>query len=86
VQCIDSASGYFEEEWPTYLQQASGAHTEVSAEYLQKVWLAEINDPYGEAAVVCTIAVLLKQFDKKATQQQCLDLAKQFWQKRDKSL
>lgn len=86
VQSSDGASEYFEEEWPTHLQQASGAHGEISAEYLQKVWLAEINDPYGEAAVVCTLAVLLKQFDKKATQQQCLELAKQFWQQRDKSL
>ena len=86
VQNIKGSSSYIEEEWPTYLQQASGAHTEVSGEYLQKVWLGEIDDSYGDAAVVCTIALLLKQFDKEATQQQCLDLAKQYWQARDKNL
>lgn len=86
VQNIDGVSTYIEDQWPTYLRLASGAHTEVSGEYLHKVWSGEIEDSYGDAAVVCTIALLLKQFDKKATQQQCLDLAKQYWQARDKNL
>ena len=86
VHSVAGSSTYFEEEWPTYLQEASGAHTEVSAEYLQKVWLGEINDTYGDGAVVCMIALLLKQFDKNATQQQRINLAKQYWQARDKDL
>lgn len=84
--CGVGSSVYMEEEWPTYLQRASGAHTTVSAQYLQTVWSGEINDSYGDAAVVCTVALLLKQFDREATQQQCVDLAKQYWQERDKSL
>lgn len=86
VHSSNGSASYIEEEWPTYLQQASGAHTEVSGEYLQKVWSGEIQDSYGDAAVISTIALLLKQFDREASQQQCLDLATQYWQARDKSL
>lgn len=84
VRTSSGSSVYFEEEWPTYLQAASGAHTEVSAEYLQKVWLGDINDAYGEAAVVSTIALLLKQFNERQTQAECLQLAQQYWQERGK--
>ena len=86
VHSINGSSAYIEDRWPTYLQRASGAHAQVSGEYLQKVWSGEIDDSYGAAAVICTIALLLKQFDKEATQQQSLDIAKQYWQARDKSL
>lgn len=84
VQKVDGVSEYFEEEWPTYLQESSGAHCEVSASYLQKVWSGEIEDRYGEAAVVCTIALLLKQFKERPTQQACLTLAQEYWNARDK--
>lgn len=86
VQSVADNRSYFAEEWPTYLQAASGAHSEVSAEYLRKVWTGEITDSYGEAAVVSTIALLLKQFNERQTQPECLQLARQYWQERDKSL
>lgn len=73
---------YIEQEWPTFLNEASGAHTEVSAEYLQQVWTGEKEDSYGDAAVTCTIAVILKQFESTRTQDECLQLAKQYWQAR----
>lgn len=85
VKTIAGKNSYFEQEWPTYLTEASGAHTQVSAEYLRKVWLGEVQDEYGDAAVICTIAVLLQQFDMESTQQQCLLKAQEYWQGRDKN-
>ncbi|MCG6200484.1 glycosyl transferase family protein [Psychromonas antarctica] len=79
-------SSYFEEEWPTYLEQTSGAHTEVSADYLLSVWSGEVKDEYGDAAVICTLALLLKQFNSDATQQESIQLAKQYWHNRNKNL
>ena len=82
VQNIEGELTYIEQEWPTYLNEASGAHTEVSAEYLQKVWQGDIQDSYGDAAVISTIAVILKQFEPSKAQDECLMLAKQYWQQR----
>jgi len=84
VQVVDGEPTYIEQEWPTFLNEASGAHTEVSAEYLQKVWLGETQDSYGDAAVTCTIAVILKQFEPEKTQAECLQLAAQYWQARQR--
>ncbi|WP_022940807.1 glycosyl transferase family protein [Psychromonas hadalis] len=80
--CAVQNGVYIEQEWPTYLNEASGAHTEVSAEYLQKVWTGEIEDSYGDAAIICTIAVILKQFEPEKSQSDCLLLAEQYWQAR----
>ncbi|WP_354625600.1 glycosyl transferase family protein [Psychromonas sp. MME2] len=85
VQQIDGEATYFEEEWPTYLIEASGAHSEVSAQYLQNVWSGNVQDEYGDAAVICTIALLLKQFDRQRSQQDCLGEAQRLWEKRDKN-
>jgi len=82
VQLVADELTYIEQEWPTFLNETSGAHTEVSAEYLQKVWLGETQDSYGDAAVTCTIAVILKQFEPEKTQAECLQLAEQYWQTR----
>lgn len=85
VQTIDGVTTYIEQDWPTYLNEASGAHTEVSAEYLKKVWSGETQDSYGDAAVICTIAVLLQQFQPSQPQSECLALAEQHWQARNRN-
>ncbi|GLS91350.1 hypothetical protein GCM10007916_24190 [Psychromonas marina] len=82
VRLVDGELTYIEQEWPTYLSEASGAHTEVSASYLLKVWRGEVQDSYGDAAVICTIAVILKQFEPQKTQDECLLIAEQYWQAR----
>lgn len=82
VQTTDGERTYIEQEWPTYLNEASGAHTEVSAQYLQNVWQGDIQDSYGDAAVICTVAVILKQLEPSKTQSDCLILAEQYWQAR----
>lgn len=82
VQTIDGMRTFIEQEWPTYLNEVSGAHTDVSAGYLQKVWQGDIKDVYGDAAVTSTIAVVLKQFEPEKSQAECLTLAAQYWQAR----
>jgi len=84
VQQIDGELTYIEQDWPTYLSEASGAHTEVSAAYLQQVWNGEVADSYGDAAVTCTIAVILQQFEPHKTQAECLQLAEQYWLTRER--
>jgi anthranilate phosphoribosyltransferase len=84
VQTVDGKTTYTEQEWPTFLNETSGAHTEVSAEYLQKVWLGDIEDNYGDAAVICTMAVVLQQFEPNQTQDECLALATKYWHSRNK--
>lgn len=79
---VDGKAQYVEQEWPTYLEDFSGAHTEVSAEYLLKVWNKEIEDVYGDAAVITTMAMVLKQMHPDYSQQQALDQAKVWWETR----
>jgi len=83
VTQVDGKTHYIEQEWETYLADFSGAHTEVSAEYLLKVWNKEIEDEYGDAAVITTAAVVLKQMQPELSQQQALDKAKLMWESRD---
>ena len=79
VTQVDGKTHYIEQDWETYLADFSGAHTEVSAEYLLKVWNKEMIDEYGDAAVITTAAVVLKQMQPELTQQEALEKAKLMW-------
>ena len=82
VTQINGKAQYIEQDWPTYLEDFTGAHTEVSAEYLLKVWKKEIDDAYGDAAVITTIAMVLKQMQPDSSQDEALQKAKQLWEGR----
>ena len=82
VTQVDGKAQYIEQEWPTYLSDFSGSHTEVSAEYLLKVWNKEISDDYGDAAVITTMAMVLKQMQPEITQDEALLNAKKWWLER----
>jgi len=79
VTQVNGKAQYVEQDWPTYLDDFSGAHTEVSAEYLLKVWNKEIEDTYGDAAVITTVAMVLKQMQPDSSQDEALQKAKQLW-------
>jgi len=79
---VDGKAQYIEQDWPTYLEDFTGAHTEVSAQYLLKVWNKEIDDAYGDAAVITTIAMVLKQMQPDSSQDDALQKAKQLWEGR----
>ncbi|WP_160061351.1 glycosyl transferase family protein [Psychromonas sp. L1A2] len=82
VTQVNGKAQYVEQDWPTYLEDFSGAHTEVSAEYLLKVWNKEIEDAYGDAAVITTVAMVLKQMQPASSQDEALQKAKQLWESR----
>ena len=82
VTQVNGKAQYVEQDWPTYLEDFSGAHTEVSAEYLLKVWNKKIEDAYGDAAVITTVAMVLKQMQPDSSQDEALQKAKQLWESR----
>jgi anthranilate phosphoribosyltransferase len=82
VTQVNGITEYVEEDWPTYLEDFSGAHTEVSAEYLLKVWNKEVEDVYGDAAVITTVAVVLKQMHSELSQKEALSKAELMWSSR----
>ncbi|MGF1727906.1 glycosyl transferase family protein [Photobacterium nomapromontoriensis] len=72
----------FNEEWPTYLEGASGKHGEISGQYLQDVWMGTENNNYGQHAVVATLAIVLKLMGFCPDQQSALVQANHWWQQR----
>lgn len=82
VAQVAGKTEYIEQEWPTYLEDFTGAHTEISADYLLKVWCKEIDDQYGDAAVITTVAMVLKQIEPESTQQEALQKARVMWESR----
>jgi len=82
VTQVNGKTEYIEQDWPTYLEEFSGEHTEVSAEYLLKVWNRDVEDQYGDAAVITTAAIVLKQMQPEITQEEALEKARKMWQSR----
>ncbi|UTV29392.1 glycosyl transferase family protein [Photobacterium atrarenae] len=72
----------YEEEWPTFLEGASGKHGEISGEYLRQVWEGEIDNSYGTHAVVSTMAIVLKMMQVCPDQATALEQAQQWWDHR----
>ncbi|MGF1688693.1 glycosyl transferase family protein [Photobacterium japonica] len=70
---------YFDEEWPTFLEGASGKHGEISGDYLQRIWLGEEDNEYGHHAVVSTLAIVLKMMGRAPDQASALALADTWW-------
>lgn len=82
VTQVGGQAQYIEQEWPTYLEDFSGAHTEISAQYLLKVWNKDIVDQYGDAAVITTVAMVLKQMHPEYSTTDALQQAQQYWETR----
>lgn len=72
----------FDEEWPTFLEGASGKHGEISGDYLQQVWSGEVDNNYGTHAVVSTMAIVLRMMQVCPDQQSALEQAQQWWDTR----
>jgi len=72
----------FEEEWPTYLEGVSGKHGEICGDYLQSVWRGDVDNNYGDHAVISTLAIVLKLMGICPDQASALTLAEQWWQSR----
>ncbi len=73
----------YQEEWPTYLEGASGKHGEISGVYLAKVWSGETENSYASHAVISTLAIMVKQMAIADSQAGALELAQQWWLNRE---
>ncbi|MCG8394535.1 MAG: glycosyl transferase family protein [Pseudomonadales bacterium] len=57
-----------------------------SAETLKQVWRGELQDEYGENAVIQTVAVALWGLDRAASLEEARELARELWQNRSKQV
>lgn len=72
----------YQEEWPTYLEGASGKHGEISGDYLNQVWQGEAVNHYGDHAVISTAAIILKMMGVCPDQDSALEQASTWWHQR----
>jgi len=77
-----------EEEWPPLFQQRHVKAEELDVQRLARVWRGEIEDEYGEAAVVSTAAIALQLMGKADSASDAMKLAQSLWENRarDKTL
>jgi len=72
-------------EWPRLQPKKQEKLATLTLEELPKVWCGELQDSYGELAVIGTAAIVLMIVGKADEPDAALDLAKQMWEDRDKS-
>jgi len=77
-----------EEEWPALFKQRHVKDDELDVQRLAQLWRGEINDEYGEAAVISTAAIALQLMGKADTPENAHKLAQSLWENRtrDKTL
>lgn len=71
-----------DEQWPRLFERRHVKSESLDLKQLAKVWEGDIEDEYGEAAVVGTAAIALKLLGKANSQDDAMGLAKDFWRKR----
>lgn len=71
------------EEWPALFERRHTKPTELSLNDMLKVWRGEVDDEYGEAAIISTAALALKAIDSTLTQEEAMEKAKGAWATRD---
>ena len=71
-----------EEEWPPLFQQRHVKAEDLDVQRLARVWRGEIEDEYGEAAVVSTAAIALQLMGKADTPAGAMQLAQSLWENR----
>jgi len=71
-----------EEEWPALFSQRHVKDEDMDVRRLARVWRGDIEDEYGEAAVIGTAAIALQLMGKADTPAEALSLARSLWEKR----
>lgn len=74
----------FEERWPRQMDGRAEKLEALSTQALLALWHGE-TDPYGEAAVLGTLAVACKLLGKASTQEQAVNVARDIWDARNRS-
>lgn len=77
-----------EEEWPALFKQRHVKADDLNVQQLAALWRGDIEDEYGEAAVISTAAIALQLMNKAETPDEALELARSLWENRarDKTL
>ena len=73
-----------EEIWPKLLEGRQLQTNPLNTTYLKEIWRGDSQNEYAYQAMIGTCAVALKLLNKADSQQQALELAKQYWLTRNK--
>jgi len=73
-----------DENWPALFSHRHVKAEQLDPQLLAAIWDGSSADEFAEAAIIGTAAVALKLLGKAETQQQAHDLAKDYWQHRNK--
>ncbi len=76
---------YVDECWPRVLDKRQVRSQQLDPRELLQLWRGQLEHPYGEAAVVETLAVCLRLLGKQSTNQQAREQAQALWQQRSRS-
>ena len=71
--------------WPKLLEGRQQAATTLSIDELKWVWRGEKKSEYAYHAIIGTTAIALKLLGKTDNQEQAIDLAKTYWEQRNKN-
>ena len=73
-----------EEEWPPLFPKRHVKDKVLDPEKLARVWRGDEEDEYGIGAIVGTAAITLYTMDKASTHEEALEMARDWWTKRNK--
>lgn len=88
VEClVQSVHGntLSDELWPALFTHRHMKDEVLDPQQLLLLWQGKLTDEFAEATVIATAAVALKLLQKAETQHQAQQLAKQFWDTRDRN-
>ncbi|MDE1165264.1 MAG: glycosyl transferase family protein [Pseudomonas sp.] len=74
----------WDEEWPALSAQRHVKPASLEPAHLLAVWRGEVEDSYGEMALISTMALALRGLDK--TRDEAFTLAREYWAARDRSI
>jgi len=75
-----------EETWPPLLERREMKPGTLELDPLRQLWRGEVEHPYGEAAVINTLAVSLYMMRKQTHREDALTMAREWWDSRARDL
>jgi anthranilate phosphoribosyltransferase len=74
-----------EEEWPAMFPRRHTRNDELDISRLVRLWRGDSEEEYGEAAIIGTAAIALHLMQKAPTPEAALELARHYWQSRNRN-
>lgn len=74
-----------DERWPAMFEQRHLKDEELDISRLGRMWRGELDDDYAQAAVIGTAAIALRALGKANDIKQAEQIARDWWQKRDRN-